>query len=150
SSRSSVAACLTEIRSLPPAQDARLREAQDLLGKWDLKTDAANRAAALALFTLRPKDDGGLDLPPGDAPQRRQVLTERLQDAASELKRTHGRLDIPWQEVNRLKRGRLDLGVSGAPDVLHAVYGRPDGPGRLRGVAGDSYVLIVEWDRAGR
>jgi penicillin amidase/acyl-homoserine-lactone acylase len=44
----------------------------------------------------------------------------------------------------------VNLGLGGAPDVLHAVYGRPDGAGRLRGVAGDSYVLLVEWDRNGR
>jgi acyl-homoserine lactone acylase PvdQ len=52
--------------------------------------------------------------------------------------------------VNRLRRGSVDLGLGGAPDVLRAVYGRPAGDGRLVGTAGDSYILLVEWDREGR
>ena len=36
------------------------------------------------------------------------------------------------------------------PDLLHAVYGRPGSDGRIAGVAGDSYILLVEWDGQGR
>jgi penicillin amidase/acyl-homoserine-lactone acylase len=148
SRRSLVAERVAEIESIP-APAGPLREAQELLGRWDLRTDRRNPAAALALLTLRPKDDGGLDLPVGQGLTGRDALLRRLEEAAAELKRVHGRLDVPWEEVNRLKRGRVDIGVGGAPDVLHAVYGRRDGPGHLRGVAGDSYVLLVEWDRQG-
>ena len=144
SSRSPVAQRLAEIRALPLSDDPSLREAQQLIAKWDLGTDAQNTAAALALLTIRPKDDGGFDAPQGEE------LLQRIGRAASELRRAHGRLEVPWSEVNRLRRGKLDLGLGGAPDVLHAVYGRPDGVARLRGVAGDSYVLLVEWDKSGR
>jgi acyl-homoserine lactone acylase PvdQ len=43
----------------------------------------------------------------------------------------------------------VDLPLAGGPDVLHAVYGELEEDGRLRAVAGDSYVLIAEWDTAG-
>jgi penicillin amidase/acyl-homoserine-lactone acylase len=52
--------------------------------------------------------------------------------------------------VHRLRRGDVDLPIGGGPDTLNAVYARPAGDGRLVGVAGDSYVLLVEWDREGR
>jgi len=52
--------------------------------------------------------------------------------------------------VNRLRRGPVDLGLGGGPDVLRAVYTRKADDGRLVGVAGDSYVLLAEWDREGR
>jgi penicillin amidase/acyl-homoserine-lactone acylase len=61
-----------------------------------------------------------------------------------------GRLDVPWGEVNRLRRGSVDLPLGGAPDTLRAIYTRRDDDGRRRAVGGDSYVLLVEWDREGR
>jgi acyl-homoserine-lactone acylase len=57
---------------------------------------------------------------------------------------------VAWGEVNRLRRGPVDAPLGGAPDTLRAVYGRDAGDGRLQGVAGDSYILLVEWDREGR
>jgi penicillin amidase/acyl-homoserine-lactone acylase len=79
-----------------------------------------------------------------------ETLQARLREAAVELKNHFGRLDPTWQEVNRLRRGSVDLGLGGAPDLLRAVYGRKAGDGRLVGVAGDSYILVAEWDRQGQ
>ncbi len=39
-------------------------------------------------------------------------------------------VDPPWREVNRLRRGAVDLGLRGAPDVLRAVYGAAVGDAR--------------------
>ena len=150
SRRSPLAVRLAEIQALPPSDDPLVREAQDVLGRWNLSADPQNAAAALALLTIRPQDDGSVDGPRGKGVFWNQELLRRIGDAAKDLRRAHGRLDVPWAEVNRLRRGNVNLGLGGAPDVLHAVYGRPDGAGRLRGVAGDSYVLLVEWDRDGR
>jgi penicillin amidase/acyl-homoserine-lactone acylase len=44
----------------------------------------------------------------------------------------------------------MDIGIDGAPDLLRAVYSEAAPDGRRRGVAGDSYVLIAEWDKDGR
>ncbi len=59
-------------------------------------------------------------------------------------------LEVPLGEVQRLRRGGVDLGVGGGPDVLRAVYSEADDDGRLVGLAGDSYVLIAAWDAGGR
>jgi hypothetical protein len=48
-------------------------------------------------------------------------------------------------------RGDEDWPVDGGPDVLRAVYTEADPEsGRLHNVAGDSYIMFVEWDRDGR
>ena len=60
-----------------------------------------------------------------------------------------GHVDVPWQEINRLRHGELDLGIGGAPDLLHAVYGVLGEDGRFDGIAGDSYILFVTWNAAG-
>jgi penicillin amidase/acyl-homoserine-lactone acylase len=135
---------LRQLLQAPRPEDAGLREALNLLGRWDRRADAANPAAALAVLTLRPDDTNSA------TPVATDVLTSRLKDAADRLRRHFGRLDVPWGEVNRLRRGAVDLPVGGAPDTLRAVYGRDGAEGRLTGVAGDSYILLVEWDREGR
>jgi acyl-homoserine-lactone acylase len=73
------------------------------------------------------------------------------------LKEHHGRLDPRWDEVCRLERGDLDLGLSGGPDALRAIYcmfirdgtlfGFEDGD--LPGKGGDCYILIPRWESDG-
>jgi acyl-homoserine-lactone acylase len=144
SERSAVAGRLRQLLAAPPPDDPGMREALDLLARWDLRADAANPAAALAVLALRPDDSNSR------APVGTDVLFTRLGDAADRLRRHFGRLDVAWGEVNRLRRGAADLPLGGAPDTLRAVYGRDSADGRLTGVAGDSYILLVEWDREGR
>ena len=128
-----------------PTDDASLRAAQAHLRGWDRSTHPESRGAALGVLALRPMVHhrlGWRSEPPDPL--------EALLDAASTLLRWHGRLDVEWREVNRLRRGALDVGLGGGPDVLHAVYGAEPERGRSAGHAGDSNVLLVEWDREGQ
>ncbi|NJN53738.1 MAG: hypothetical protein HC804_02640 [Anaerolineae bacterium] len=70
--------------------------------------------------------------------------------AVASLVEHFGRVDVPWQEVNRLVRGSVDVGMGGGPDIVHAVYGQLQEDGRLHGFVGDSYVMLVQWDADGR
>jgi penicillin amidase/acyl-homoserine-lactone acylase len=139
SRESDVARWLREIAAAPPPDDALAREAQARLARWDLRADPDNPNAALAILTLSPLFEAQREGRPLPDP------LAQLGRAARTLRRHHGRLDPPWSEVNRLRRGATDLGLGGAPDVLHAVYGRGPEDGRLVGMAGDSYVLLVEF-----
>ena len=76
-------------------------------------------------------------------------VLETFTGVARELARAHGRIDVPWSEVNRLRRGKLDLGLGGGPDILHAVYGGELEDGRVVASRGDSFVLFVTWDEKG-
>jgi penicillin amidase/acyl-homoserine-lactone acylase len=62
--------------------------------------------------------------------------------------RRHGRLDPPWSWVNRMRRGSLELGVDGAPDVLHAVEG-PLEKGRVAANSGDGLMFFVSFGKDG-
>ena len=144
SRRSATAARWRALLAAAPPADPLAREAWELLRRWDLKTDPENPAAALAVLTFAPQHD---NQPPAVAPDE---LVRRLERAAHRLQQTFGRIDVPWGEVNRLRRGALDLPLGGAPDTLHAADSRPDSDGRLRAVSGDCYILLVEWDQEGR
>ncbi|HEX6739846.1 MAG TPA: acylase [Vicinamibacteria bacterium] len=129
--------------SAPAPADAPTREAWEVLKRWDQRADPANLRTALALLTLQPSDSNAE--PPTDA-----ALWERLQETAAWLKQHHGKLEVSWQEVLRLRRGSVDLGLGGGPDLLRAVYPERQKDGRLKGIVGDSLIYFVEWDREGR
>jgi penicillin amidase/acyl-homoserine-lactone acylase len=141
---SAVARRLDQLLRARGSDDPLLREAFTVLQAWDLRASADSPQAALAILTLQPADDNdGAEIPTAS-------LVARLARAARELKQHFGRIDVRWSEVNRLRRGSLDVGLGGAPDVLHAVYGTLGDDGRLVGHSGDSYVLLAEWDPQGR
>ncbi len=143
SADSEVEGAWRRLAQAPAPSDPLLREALDVLRSWDRRADADNTAAALALMTLSPgyKNDPLPDVP---------ALLSRLASAAATLRRHFGTLRPRWQDVQRLRRGALDVGLSGGPDLMRAVYGQPAEDGRLVANAGDSYVMFVEWDGEGR
>jgi acyl-homoserine-lactone acylase len=125
--------------------DPLLQEALDILKKWDLRTNPENTGAALAVMSFR------IFLKQDVEDVSDEEIIESFTNAARLLKEEHGRIDVPWKQVHRLIRGTVDLGLGGGPDVLHAVekHDLLEG-GRLKGNQGDSYVLLVTWDRNGR
>jgi penicillin amidase/acyl-homoserine-lactone acylase len=143
SENSWVADIVREILAAPAPDDPTLREAVEVLRGWDLGTDPDNTGAAIGALTAQPGYRARyLGLPQPDA-------MEAFTRVAHQLKQAHGRIDVPWGEVNRLRRGELDLGIGGGPDVLHAVYGGELKDGRVTGRRGDSFVLFVTWDENG-
>lgn len=126
------------------AVDDDTREAQRILRDWDRTADVNSRAAALAILTAEPVITAGIrgERPP-DPMDTLKAAMERL--------RTHfGRLDPEWGEVNRFRRGNVDLPADGGPDVLRAIYGSRTDDGTLRAHAGDTLIMFVEWDKTGK
>jgi acyl-homoserine-lactone acylase len=115
-----------------------------LLKSWDGNTDADSRAAALAILTWQPVANilEGIDVEPtGD-------IFVSYTKAVKFLMDHYGKLDVPLGEVQRLRRGKLDLPVGGGPDILNAVHSKIKGK-NLVGFQGDSYILVVEFPPTG-
>jgi acyl-homoserine-lactone acylase len=119
---------------------SQLQAGQKLLKSWDLGTDAESRIATLGVLTTKPFVMATMrDEPEPD-------LTEVFQTTLTLLQKHFGRIDPKWGEVNRLVRGDNSWPLSGAPDVLRAVYGEFDEEvGHQQATAGDSYIMFVEW-----
>jgi acyl-homoserine lactone acylase PvdQ len=120
------------------------RRGLELLRGWDGLADEGSAAAALAILTFKPL--AGEARAQGDP-----TLTdpaESFQQALAYLRSQFGRIEVPLGEVQRLRRGELDLPLGGGPDVLNAAYTRRIG-GRYVGYQGDSYVLEVEFGPEG-
>jgi penicillin amidase/acyl-homoserine-lactone acylase len=104
----------------------------------------ANRGAALAVLTIEPVLRARLE---GKTPMR---PIDALREAVRTLQTHFGRLDPEWGQVNRLRRGALSLAIDGGPDIFRGVYGEKQPDGTLTAVAGDTFVMFVTWDAAGK
>jgi acyl-homoserine-lactone acylase len=133
-----------KVLKLEVPENDLMREAVALLRAWDRSTEQENRSAALAIQAERfwRQNHGAEDTP--------EALLGALKDAAKRLKKYHGRLDIPWGAMMRLRRGSVDLPLGGAPDCLRAVDPEETEDGRFTGINGDCWMMMVEWDGEGR
>ena len=127
------------------AGEPLLEEAGEMLRRYNLCTNKENRTAALAVIAatplLRARENGMPD--PDQA--------AALRNAANLLLSKFKRLDPAWGEVNRLRRGALDLPLGGGPDALRDIEMAPRmaGDGTSTAPAGDSMTLISSWTRNG-
>ena len=125
--------------------DADIAAAQKLLAGWDWTADGRGRADALAVLVLRPANRQHYRrLPPPDA-------REELKAATDYLRRVFGRLDPPLGEMIRIRQGKADFPMDGGNDTLRAAtFWDEQDDGRLAIRHGDSFIMFVEWDRAGQ
>ena len=143
---SDFATLIKEIAQRNYAGDPLLEEAGEILRRYDLCTNKENRGAALALLTAGPLLQASLEGRPRPDP------AATLRAAANRLLSEFGRLDPAWGTVSRLRRGALDLPLSGGPDTLRdvAIEPRLRDDGSSTAQAGDSLVLVSTWTREGR
>ena len=143
---------------------SRAQRAAEVLKAWDRTADGDSRGAVLfqTFFEemrnrLRPNsspfarpwnETSPRTTPDGLADPSRAVAA--LVEAARKVETAHGRLDVAWGEVFRLRRGDADLPANGGPGALgifRAVGYSEDEDGRFRAVVGDSFVAAVEFSK---
>jgi acyl-homoserine-lactone acylase len=140
----------------PSAGAPRRREALELLARWDHRADTAS--VAMTVFDRWLDLSGALERSRRNAPGNRMIA---LDSALAGLERDWGTWRVVWGEVNRLQRVN-DLGdslpfaddrpsvavpgVSGRDGATFTVYTIPGpGPHRRYGVAGGTYVSVVDF-----
>ncbi|HDP35854.1 MAG TPA: acylase [Candidatus Hydrogenedentes bacterium] len=138
SKESRAAALRQKILDTIDDEDAVVQEALETLRNWDGACDPENRGTAIAILAMEPVVRA--EMFGNEAPDIKELFVKR----AHELKDVYGRVDVPWQQVNRLVRGEVNLGLGGGPDTLRAIYGNWNGE-YLRAVAGDCYITMVTW-----
>lgn len=139
-----VAQVLDGIAALDTRGDPVLTRAKSLMGQWDMTSDGAGRADALALLVMKPAMS--------DSYNGRPLTSARtlLSDAAAHLMAHFGRLDPPLQTVLRLRQGpgpnAVDLPLDGGSETLRAsTTWNVDADGRLSVKHGDSFLMFIEW-----
>ncbi|SEA48525.1 acylase [Microbulbifer marinus] len=126
-------------------QDRKYQAALQQFSTWDLSTDQQNTSAALAVMTLEPVQRARRALPDFDE------IDRAFKSAVDRLHEFYGSTAVPYGEINRHVRGEHSWPLNGGPDTLRAVYGGPlNDNGKFTNKAGDSFIMLVEWDSDGR
>ncbi len=134
-----------DIARVDPQGDPALVAAKALMATWHWRFDGNNPAEALAAILLRAGQSWHY---PRKA--KKDPRTE-LAKAAAYLTQHFGRIDPPLGTVLRLRHGQVDLPLDGAPDVLRAASTWDEAEdGRLVVNHGDSFIMFMTWDKAGR
>jgi penicillin amidase/acyl-homoserine-lactone acylase len=152
SDHSDLAQLIDQVIAIDPGRNGDggdVKQAQEILKRWDHRTNIANRSAALAVLMGEPmlrarKEINGKPQPPSES-----EIMASLRETIQTLKTHFGRLDPEWGEVNRLRRGKMNLAVDGGPDIYRAVYGLKQTDGTLTAAGGDTLIMFVTWDKTG-
>jgi acyl-homoserine-lactone acylase len=128
------------------AGDPLLEEAGEILRRYNLCTNKANRGAALAAMTAAPLLQASARGLPRPDP------TAVLRATSNRLLSQFGRLDPTWAEVSRIKLGTLNFPVNGGRDTLRDIEVQPqlDRNGTSIADGGDSLTLLSTWTKDGR
>ena len=133
--------------------------ALEALANWDREADPIDRAMALVVLTMVNINEASTERWPdlefnasrltvSEVPDG--LLEEAFAEAIRTLDENNGNVTPAWGDVNRLRRGEIDIAIGGGPDLLHAVYGAREVDGSLSAIAGDAYVLVVTWTADGQ
>jgi len=157
------------VRAASPTGDAA--EGLAAIEAWD--RTASPEARGVALFTgwfdayYRGSGANGAErwrrawATPWD-PARPAATPDGLEDparaaaafaqAATAAKRRYGRVDPPWSDVARVRRGPVNEPVMGCPGLygcFRTLGLRPHGDGTFEVAGGDGFVMAVEFGRDG-
>jgi acyl-homoserine-lactone acylase len=139
----------------------RAKRAADVLEKWDRNADNASDGMLLFYkFMLEARSDfgaiGGFAVPTDD---RKPLTTPRgfadpakaaaaLDTVAGAVETEYGRLNVPWGDALRFRRGNLDVPGNGAPSAMGAirtVNASAFVNGKAEGVGGDTFFAVIEF-----
>ncbi len=137
--------------TLNEAKYPQLADAIELLNQWDRKSNIENKTAALYILSWMYMDSKRIE--EGRA-VRGSELTEEdcvygITKAKEELLKNFGSLQVPLGDVQRHIRGKVNIPIGGAPDVLAAMYTKKYDDKTYKAHAGESYIELVRFGKDG-
>lgn len=136
---------MEKIMALDLKAEPDLAKAQALLATWDWNSDGNAPADALGEAMMHMANSAayhGDSLPDAHA---------KLREVVDKLMKGFGRIDPPLGALQRMIRGAVDLPANGGTDTLRAATSwDPQPDGHMRVKHGDSFIMLVNWDKAGR
>ncbi len=126
-----------------------LNALRDRMLNWNLAATPDNEDAVLFLvaieyiFKKKDYDDnqfrGGIEI-------GKELMSEALAYAHTNLTTHFGSTKVPLKDVQRIKRGIVDVPMPGFPDAIAANYSKQNKEnGKYYGYIGDSYTMLVEY-----
>ncbi len=119
----------------------------ELLSKWDGNTRVESNAASIFILSLGylneriAKEGRGRE----ENVLQEEEFVRALQKTKKYLMKHFGTINVLLGQLQRHIRGDVNLPISGAPDVLAAIYSKPQKNGEIKVFAGESYIQMVQY-----
>jgi acyl-homoserine-lactone acylase len=140
---------------------SEIEEAIRLLESWDNTVSADSRGSTLFAnwwdrYYDRGKGKHAVEWSAAEPTSTPRGLADRQRAvtlffaALDDVKRRYGRADVTWGETHRIRRGAVDLPVSGGPGTagcFRVLDFRDDADGKRVANTGDSWVFGVEFSQ---
>ncbi len=114
---------------------------------WDKRADTGSSGGAIFLLTYNYITNNRRKWT-GTAIGRNDAL-EIYRHIKNYQRQYFGRSGITLGELQKHVRGEKEMPVWGIPDVITAMYNRPHRNGRLKVVAGESYIELIRFPKNG-
>lgn len=136
---------MTKLLAVDLKGEPDLAKAQQLLKSWDWNSDGKGRADTLGEAMMHMANSASYHGEPLPDPRA------KLREIVDALMKGFGRIDPPLAEVQRMRRGKVDLAANGGTDTLRAAtVWEPQPDGKMRVRHGDSFIMLINWDKAGK
>lgn len=136
---------------LDPAEYPDLKDAIEVINKWNCVSDVNNMQAALITFTMYPLIDiishRGTNYESNSFTEKEYV--KALRSAKRHMLRHFGSLEVPFGEVQKHVRGNKEVPIGGMPEVLAATISQPYKKGMRKTFVGESYIQMVKFSKDG-
>ena len=118
------------------------------LQNWDRKAEATSLGAGTFLVLYHQLYPFYNQLPePKIIPP--SILVKALRNAKAYMLKHFDGLDVPLGDYQKLVRGKKELPIFGLPDAITAMSSVPHKDGKVKVVAGESYIELVKFTPEG-
>lgn len=143
---------IEELYQLDEKKYPDLAEIIQIMKNWDRNGDIESYGATIAnIFSHRLLKDYVEEkgLPLSEVKLSEEQIVHYLRHAQKHLKKHFGTVKVPLKDVQKLVRGDIEMPVPGMMDVIAAMWSIPHKKGKYKADAGESYIMMVQFDRNG-
>jgi acyl-homoserine-lactone acylase len=135
---------------LNSAENTDIQALIETLKSWNRKAEVDSKGAAIFLIALnyfieefnrKGQEIGGI--------VSKEESIAALHHVNTYMKQYFGRTDITLGDLQKLVRGVVEKPSWGLPDVITAMYSTPHKDGKLKVMAGESYIELVKFPKNG-
>ncbi len=135
---------------LNSTENADIQSLIETLKSWNRKADVDSKGAAIFLIALNYFSEEfnkkGQEI---DGIISKEESIAALRHVNTYMKQYFGRTDITLGDLQKLVRGDVEKPSWGLPDVITAMHSKPYKDGKLKVMAGESYIELVKFPKNG-
>ncbi|WP_394996388.1 penicillin acylase family protein [Emticicia sp.] len=131
---------------LNSTENADIQSLIETLKSWNRKADVDSKGAAIFLIALNYFSEKAQEISNGVS---KEESIAALRHVNTYMKQYFGKTDITLGDLQKLVRGNVEKPSWGLPDVITAMHSKPYKYGKLKVMAGESYIELVKFPKNG-